>query len=98
MGSVAVVPRLKELERNDSSLRSAAREAIAVIQSRASGAAPGQLSLAIEGNGESGQLSLTADGGPLSLAAPGTGELSLARAGAAPPSPAAQHRPHIVER
>ncbi len=66
VGTVTAVARLKEAEAHDGPVRSAARQAIAGIQSRLPGAAPGQLSLA---GGEAGQLSLaTADGGHLSLA------------------------------
>jgi len=65
----AVLP-LKEAEREDSALRAAARQAIAEIQARLAGAAPGQLSLA---GAESGALSLADDRpGRLSLAPPGT--------------------------
>ena len=69
-GSVAAVLPLKEAEREDSALRAAARQAIAEIQARLAGAAPGQLSLAAA---ESGALSLADDHpGRLSLAPPGT--------------------------
>jgi hypothetical protein len=51
---------LREVESTseDDDLRRAAREAVARIQERLTGASPGQLSLA---EGESGQLSLTDD-------------------------------------
>ena len=66
VGTTAAVPPLKDREARDVALRAAARQAIAEIQSRAKGAAPGQLSLT---DGEPGRLSL----------APGeAGELSLA--------------------
>jgi hypothetical protein len=65
-GTVAAIARLKRAEAEDPPLRAAARQAIAGIQSRLPGAAPGQLSLA---GGEAGQLSLAAgEGGQLSLA------------------------------
>jgi hypothetical protein len=66
VGTAAVVPPLKEREAHDGAVRAAARQAIAQIQSRAKGAAPGQLSLA---DGESGHLSLASgEEGDLSLA------------------------------
>ena len=66
MGTTAAVLPLKEREARDGAVRAAARQAIAQIQSRAKGAAPGQLSLA---DGESGQLSLASgEEGGLSLA------------------------------
>ena len=55
VGTTAAVLPLKGLEARDGAARAAARQAIALIQSRVAGAAPGQLSLA---GGESGQLSL----------------------------------------
>jgi hypothetical protein len=61
-----VVQALREVEASDPSLRAAARQAIAEIQSRAKGALPGQLSLA---ESEAGALSI-AEGEP--------GRLSLA--------------------
>ncbi len=67
-GTVAAVPLLLEATSPSSraELRSAARQAIAEIQSRLPGAAPGQLSLA---GGEAGALSLaTSEPGQLSLA------------------------------
>lgn len=65
-GTTAAVLPLKDLEARDGAARAAARQAIAEIQSRVAGAAPGQLSLA---GGESGQLSLTSgEPGRLSLA------------------------------
>jgi HEAT repeat protein len=62
VGTAAAVMPLKDLaERGWSpALRKAARESIAEIQSRLSGASPGQLSIA---DGEAGQLSL-ADADP----------------------------------
>jgi HEAT repeat protein len=66
VGTSAAVAPLREAETSDPEMRRAARQAIAEIQSRARGAAPGQLSLA---GGESGQLSLASDEpGRLSLA------------------------------
>ncbi len=67
VGTAAAVPALKEAEAGDGRLRHAARQAIAEIHSRLSGASPGQLSLA---EGESGELSLAEDDA--------TGRLSLA--------------------
>jgi HEAT repeat protein len=67
MGTVRAVPSLKEAAEGSGGgdLRRAARQAIVQIQSRISGAAPGQLSLA---QAEVGQLSLAADdAGRLSL-------------------------------
>jgi HEAT repeat protein len=60
VASAAAVAPLRRLERasRDAALRRAAREAIAQIQERLSGASPGQLSLA---DREVGQLSLTED-------------------------------------
>ena len=60
VGSASAVSRLREVESSAGHdlLRRAAREAVAQIQSRLTGATPGQLSLA---GGDSGQLSLTAD-------------------------------------
>ncbi len=78
VGTTAAVVPLKEREALDGALRAAARQAIAEIQSRASGAAPGQLSLA---DGESGQLSLaSAKEGRLSLAPPSPGAPGPGRA------------------
>jgi HEAT repeat protein len=59
VGTAAAVGPLREAESGDSGMRRAARQAIGEIQSRAKGAAPGQLSLA---GGEAGQLS-RAEGG-----------------------------------
>ena len=65
VGTTAAVEPLREAEAGDSEMRRPARQAIAEIQSRAKGAAPGQLSLA---GGESGQLSLASEeAGRLSL-------------------------------
>jgi hypothetical protein len=58
VGTTAAVLPLKGLEARDGAARATARQAIAVIQSRVAGAAPGQLSLA---GGESGQLSLASE-------------------------------------
>jgi HEAT repeat protein len=71
-GTVAAVVPLREAAERNGDLRRAARQAIAEIQARLSGAAPGQLSLAA---GEAGALSL-ADGEP--------GRLSLAEDGVLP--------------
>ena len=66
VGTVASVLPLEEAAERDSALRSTVRQSIVAIQSRASGASPGQLSLA---GGETGQLSLAAgDAGQVSLA------------------------------
>ncbi len=66
VGTVAAVPALREAAEAGGEMRSAARQAIAEIQARLTGAEPGQLTLA---GGEAGALSL-ADGEP--------GRLSLA--------------------
>jgi len=67
VGTAATVLPLKEAEARDGALRAAARQAIAEIQARVRGAAPGQLSLA---GGEAGQLSVAGEEqGRLSLAA-----------------------------
>jgi len=60
VGSSLAVPRLRAVESTskDEALRRAAREAVAQIQGRLTGATPGQLSLT---EAESGQLSLTED-------------------------------------
>jgi HEAT repeat protein len=58
VGTVAAVEPLKEAESRDGATRAAARQAIAEIQARARGAAPGQLSLA---GGEAGQLSMAGE-------------------------------------
>jgi hypothetical protein len=61
VGSVSSVPTLLDAQRRlagDEDVRQAVREAVAAIQSRASGALPGQLSLAGE---QSGQVSLARD-------------------------------------
>lgn len=79
VGSVGAVPHLKAAEArhpDDKDLRQATRQAIAAIQSRLTGASPGQLSLA---EGEAGQLSLAEnEAGRLSLAEGEAGRLSLA--------------------
>jgi hypothetical protein len=75
--AAAVLPLQEAAERSslDLALRRAAHQAIAEIQSRLSGASPGQLSLA---SPETGQLSLASDeAGQLSLAADPAGQLSL---------------------
>ena len=72
VGTTGAVLPLKELEARDGAVRAATRQAIAEIQARARGAAPGQLSLA---GGESGQLSLAAgEAGRLSLPTAREGE------------------------
>jgi HEAT repeat protein len=62
VGSAAAVPLLKDAEArhpSDVALRRACRQAVAAIQSRLSGASPGQVSLVASAAGpESGQLSL----------------------------------------
>ncbi|HZJ70694.1 MAG TPA: hypothetical protein VFF36_07140, partial [Planctomycetota bacterium] len=59
LGSVdAVLPLREAAEKGGGPLRAAARQAVAEIQSRASGAAPGQVSLA---SGEAGQVSIADD-------------------------------------
>jgi HEAT repeat protein len=70
-GGVGAVPDLKEAEERGGDVRRAARAAIASIQSRLTGATPGQVSLV---GGDAGQLSvvdstdgrvsLKTDGGP----------------------------------
>jgi hypothetical protein len=62
MGTAAAVMPLRAAQERsgDGDCRRAARQAIAAIQSRLQGAAPGQLSLA---GGEAGQVSLADDGG-----------------------------------
>jgi HEAT repeat protein len=61
LATVRAVPALKDAERRGGALRSAARAAIASIQSRLPGASPGQVSLA---DGDAGAVSIadTADG------------------------------------
>lgn len=67
VGSAAAVTPLRELEARDAAVRGEARQAVARIQARLAGAAPGQLSLA---GGEAGALSLAGnEAGRLSLAA-----------------------------
>jgi hypothetical protein len=75
VGSVETVLPLQEAaEAGDRDLRRAAHQAIAEIQARLQGAAPGQLSLAAT---EAGQLSLSeAEAGQLSLAHEAPGRLS----------------------
>jgi HEAT repeat protein len=78
-GTVRAVPAIQEAAAGDAGnaeIRRAARQAVAAIQSRLTGATPGQLSIA---EGEAGQLSL-ADQDP-------RGRVSLAAGGA--PGPAA---------
>jgi hypothetical protein len=74
MGTVAsVLPLQEEVEQlGDHELQRAAREAIAAIQSRLSGATPGQLSLTV------------GDAGQVSLADTESGRVSLAPAGPSP--------------
>jgi HEAT repeat protein len=64
-GVDAVLPLRELAAQADGPLRRAAREAVAQIQSRISGAAPGQVTVA---GGEGGTLSLASDGGEVSLA------------------------------
>jgi HEAT repeat protein len=76
VGTAAAVAPLREAEEGDGEMRRTARQAIAEIQARLTGAAPGQLSLA---GGESGQLSLAeGEAGRLSLATQGSDGGSLA--------------------
>jgi HEAT repeat protein len=70
VGTVAAVPALREAAERGGELRSAARQAIAGIQARLTGAEPGQLSLS---GGEAGALSLADEAGE-------PGRLSLADA------------------
>ncbi len=67
-GTVAAVPALREAAEPGGQMRSAARQAIAEIQARLTGAEPGQLTLA---SGEAGALSLAEEEGE-------PGRLSLA--------------------
>ena len=91
VGTAAAVGPLREAEEGDAEMRRTARQAIAEIQSRLTGAAPGQLSLA---GGESGQLSLAeGEAGRLSLANEGrdggsfaTGQTGVAQDDEAGPS------------
>jgi hypothetical protein len=76
VGTAAAVVPLREAEARDPSLRSPSRQAIAEIQARLGGAAPGQLSLA---GGEAGQLSMAEDDE--------TGRLSLTGEAHAQPAP-----------
>jgi hypothetical protein len=77
VGTSAAVGPLREAEEGDAEMRRAARQAIAEIQSRLAGAAPGQLSLA---GGEAGALSLAEDErGRLSLAPSSRGTSGDAR-------------------
>jgi hypothetical protein len=87
MGTTAAVQSLRSLEERDRWCRAAARQAIAVIQSRVAGGGPGQLSLA---GAESGQLSLAGnEEGRLSLVGRESGQLPLAGNEAGPGSLAA---------
>jgi HEAT repeat protein len=61
-GSVAVVPELARAEEREPAVRRAAREAIAAIQSRLTGATPGQVSL-VDRAGGTVSLADAADGG-----------------------------------
>jgi hypothetical protein len=58
-GTVRAVPRLRDMEERGGTVRRAAREAIAAIQSRLSGASAGQVALA---DGDAGRLSVSEDG------------------------------------
>ncbi len=58
VGTATAVAPLREAEQDDAEMRRTVRQAIAEIQSRLSGAEPGQLSLA---GGESGALSLASE-------------------------------------
>jgi HEAT repeat protein len=60
-GTARAVPALRDAEERGGDIRRAARETVALIQSRLTGATPGQVSLA---GGEAGQVSVveTADG------------------------------------
>jgi HEAT repeat protein len=60
LGTAASVPALREAAEGSGELRRAARQAVAEIQARLTGAAPGQLSLA---GGDAGALSLAEDAG-----------------------------------
>ena len=80
VGTTAAVAPLKERQSRDGKVSAAARQAIAEIQSRARGAAPGQLSLA---GGEAGQLS---------LASGEEGRLSFAPSSRAEPLPDGERR------
>ena len=84
-GTVEAVAPLREQASSllPTALRAAARQAIAEIQSRLTGAEPGQLTLA---GGEAGALSLARESGGLSLAQPEPEQLSLGweKAGKAP--------------
>jgi HEAT repeat protein len=82
VGTVAAVAALREAAEGGGEMRRAARQAIAEIQGRLTGAEPGQLSLA---GGEAGALSL-ADGEP--------GRLSLAEESCHPE----EHRPSRATR
>jgi HEAT repeat protein len=65
VGTAAAVAPLREAEEGDAGMRRAARQAVAEIQARLTGAEPGQLSLA---GGEAGALSLAgSEAGSLSL-------------------------------
>jgi hypothetical protein len=69
VGTATAVAPLREAEQHDAEMRRTVRQAIAEIQSRLSGAEPGQLSLA---GGEAGRLSLAeGEEGRLSLAREG---------------------------
>ena len=89
VGTAAAVLPLAEVAGGswlDRELHRAARQAIADIQSRLSGASPGQLSLTAT---EAGQLSLAqAEAGQLSLAAGPAGQLSMAQGESEPPQKA----------
>jgi hypothetical protein len=77
-GTVAAVPALREAAEAGGDMRRAARQAIAEIQARLTGAEPGQLSLA---GGEAGALSLADEAGApgrLSLAEDAEGAVPMA--------------------
>jgi hypothetical protein len=74
VGYAAAVLPLQEAAERTGALRKAAREAIAAIQARLEGAAPGQLTLTTT---DAGQLSLAPEAGQLSLASDPAGRLSL---------------------
>jgi HEAT repeat protein len=96
VGSVETVPALRDAAKrsDEGGMRRAARQAIASIQARLSGAAPGQLSLAA---GEAGELSLAEERGQ-------AGEVSLVEEAAEPiardeegPSAPRPQRPGIIQ-
>jgi HEAT repeat protein len=89
-GTAAAVPHLKAAEARHSDLARAARQSIAEIQARLTGAEPGQLSLAAA-EGEVGRLSL-ADADPagrLTLAGKATEEPAVTKGAPGAPEPPA---------